>query len=823
MDDTLMQRQIDLEQEMVGLGLKAYQDRVTAARTSGRESETKYGQLLVRAVIEPLAEAIADLKAEAASGKPGRRHTSVRYLALVENEVAAFLIAKVALNGISTEAVLQRVSMAIGNALEDEVRFATFEQEATGMFTVVKRDLDKRTSSREWKRRVLMHSMNKLELGWEPWPSTDRLHLGQKCVDLLIRATGLARVSTYKVGPKRTRVCLVATDDTLALIEKMNGRCELLCPAYLPTVVTPKPWIGPRGGGYYTIPHKLPLVKTRNSYYLEELTNRAGEMPLVYEAVNAMQDTAWRINTKVLDTLREIWFSGGQAGALPRREKDALPPRPANIDTDDAARQNWKREASRTHAANARSMSKRFQIDQIIWIASKFKDDQALYFPHQLDFRGRAYAVPMFLNPQGADWSKALLTFANGKPITDARAAGWLMIHGANTFGFDKASLEARVAWVEEHHDAIIRVANDPLAERWWDEADSPWQFLAFCFEYAAFQAEGYGYVSNLPVALDGSCNGLQHFSAMLRDAEGGAAVNLVPGEKPEDIYQRVADVVVSKLHGAVQADVDDLGANAAKAKDAWEASKWLTFGVDRKVTKRPVMVLPYGGTLHSCRQYVYEHVREKATEGTCPWDVEGQWGASVTLSKLVWESIGEVVVAARSAMTWLQKAATVAAKEGLPITWTAPDGLPILQAYPEVKSTRVKTRIGDSIMKLSLTHDTDKLDKTRQRNGIAPNFVHSMDAAALRLYVTMAKANGIDTFALVHDSYGTLAADTDVSAACLRHAFVDMYLEHDVLAEFRTSMVEMLSPEAAEKLPAPLPMGSLNLEAVRDSQYFFA
>src|SRR3546814_16441857 len=47
--------------------------------------------------------------------------------------------------------------------------------------------------------------------------------------------------------------------------------------------------------------------------------------------------------------------------------------------------------------------------------------------------------------------------------------------------------------------------------------------------------------VSRIPVALDGSCSGLQHFSAMLRDEEGGAAVNLLPAERPQDVYKRVA------------------------------------------------------------------------------------------------------------------------------------------------------------------------------------------------------------------------------------------------------------------------------------------
>ncbi|GFH30236.1 DNA-directed RNA polymerase, partial [Haematococcus lacustris] len=40
----------------------------------------------------------------------------------------------------------------------------------------------------------------------------------------------------------------------------------------------------------------------------------------------------------------------------------------------------------------------------------------------------------------------------------------------------------------------------------------------------------------------DGSCNGLQHYAALARDSRGAAAVNLVPSDKPQDVYSAVAN-----------------------------------------------------------------------------------------------------------------------------------------------------------------------------------------------------------------------------------------------------------------------------------------
>jgi DNA-directed RNA polymerase len=124
--------------------------------------------------------------------------------------------------------------------------------------------------------------------------------------------------------------------------------------------------------------------------------------------------------------------------------------------------------------------------------------------------------------------------------------------------------------------------------------------------------------------------------------------------------------------------------------------------------------------------------------------------------------------------------------------------------------------------MKLWLRKETGRLDRRRQASGISPNFVHSMDAAALRLYVLLAKDNGIDSFALVHDSYGTLAADTDISAACLREAFVDMYVGKNHLEALRGSMLKSIADDAVSIPPVPL-MGTLDLEQVRQADYFFA
>jgi DNA-directed RNA polymerase len=448
----------------------------------------------------------------------------------------------------------------------------------------------------------------------------------------------------------------------------------------------------------------------------------------------------------------------------------------------------------------------------VLTIAERMAPETALYFPYTLDFRGRIYAQVPFLNPQGHDIAKGLLTFAHGKPIGDGSGPGWLAIHGANVYGFDKASLEERIAWVETHREVILACARDPLGESFWQDADSPWMFLAFCFEWAGYMRDGAAFVSCLPIALDGSCNGIQHFSAMLRDAVGGAAVNLVPGDKPSDIYATVANLTALKLR---------LLSSTIGGVEAGWAKLWGDFGIDRKITKRPVMVLPYGGTYMACKDYVEDAVLER---GPAPIKDRKEFNkATHFLAKQVWSAIGETVIGARECMSWLQSCARLAAKTNLPINWVTPTGLMVQQAYRSTKMQQVKCRLFDKEVKLKLAVETDDIDGSKQVQGIAPNFVHSMDASALVACVNLSVGNGVSSFAMVHDSYGTLAADTDMLGACLRHAFVDMYKENDVLEQFREGIVAMLPPDLKAKV-APCPAkGSLDLDQVLKSDFFFA
>ncbi|MBI4595002.1 MAG: hypothetical protein HY730_01320 [Candidatus Tectomicrobia bacterium] len=177
-------------------------------------------------------------------------------------------------------------------------------------------------------------------------------------------------------------------------------------------------------------------------------------------------------------------------------------------------------------------------------VCEKLFSEDHFFFPHQLDYRGRAYPIPPILNPQSDDLGRALLVFADGKLLGN-KGADWLAVHLANMFGYDKASFDDRVKWVHDNQDKILEFVAQPekISQIWGDaRIDKPWCFLAACLEWKGYLKKGKSYKSHLPIAMDGTCNGLQHLSAMGHDPVGSRYTNLVPGSKPEDIYQEVAN-----------------------------------------------------------------------------------------------------------------------------------------------------------------------------------------------------------------------------------------------------------------------------------------
>lgn len=835
--EDLIAIQLQLEEEMTQKGAERYIRNVSKSVQANKEDATAYGQQIMASRLDVLAKAIDEWKSETAAGAAGLRN-SVAYQKLkdVPSELLSFLTLKCILAGISQARLLQAVARSIGIAVEDELRFAKAREEERKKYEQLVKGAAKRSSA-HYRHVYAVREADKFQ-DWEKWTNTERLHVGTKLIDICLNTLKLVEVVYHTIGKGQTSNSVATAEmlkplpETLEWIEKKNGATAILRPVYEPMVVQPRDWTTPFNGGYLSSNIKpLKLVKTRNKAYLEELKNT--DMPIIYDAVNAIQRTAWQINSQVLEVMNTLWENGSELGGLPPRHGLPLPTKPADILENEEARKQYRFEASRIYMQNMQMTGHRIGLSIALDIAKRYEKFRKIYFPYQLDFRGRIYAVP-HLNPQGSDFQKALLRFANGKPL-GAEGWKWLAIHGANTAGYDKVSLEDRVNWVLDNEEEICAIAANPYDNRGWCSSvgdvsiDKPWQFLAFCFEWAGYCKFGEAFVSKLPIAMDGSCSGIQHFSAMLRDEVGGTAVNLVPAALPQDVYGMVAKKVIDQAEDDLKNGTEDElkhtdeGVAYVKRGTKTLAKQWIEFGITRKTTKRSVMTLAYGSKEYGFKEQLMEDIiRPAKNSGKFPFDGDG-YQAAQYMAKAIWIAVNKVLVKAGEAMRWLQSAASLAAKEDLPVRWTTPVGFPVMQAYADVESRRVKTAINGKLVYFRVNQETDKLDRRKQSSGIAPNYVHSCDAAHLMLTVVRAKQAGIRSFAMIHDSFGTTAGDVENLYRIVRESFFEMYDTVDVLGSFRDEIAQQLSEEGKEKLPELPERGTLDLSGILQSRYCFA
>jgi DNA-directed RNA polymerase, mitochondrial len=808
-----MAHEMDLELNMRTAGLARANQRTIKERERGNGSSTAGGKTLLAHMTAPLAAMIVEEIARLECGRVKRKPPELRTLQLLPPQDLAALALMVSLDLLAwygrSQCTIQKLGSAIGRAVQDEVRCRHFRKEERPLFDAVVRKVVLRTSNKEVRARELIGAYTRSNVeALEPMERAEAERLGA-CLVGSLETLGILSSTTVR-RRKRISKFYELSDVSLDAIMKTDASAAELRPTLLPSVIPPRPWTSMHDGGYWLPFRGSHMVLARiRSNGIDAADDT--DMPRMFAPVNYIQATPFRINTAVLDVIEQLRRANIQCGGLPPSQLEAVPARPHDIDTNEEARTAWRMLARDTHIRNATIKGKILAVEKCISVAREYRDEKTIYFPKAVDFRGRVYDQPMFLKPQGDDLSKGLLEFANGKPLGEA-GGYWLAVHGANVWGEDKVSLDDRVQWVTNNEAAIFAVAANPFGNRMWMDADKPFQFLAFCFEWDGARREGDAYVSRIPVALDGSCNGLQHLSAMLRDSVGGAAVNLLPASKPQDIYTEVMNKVVVELK-----------ARAAQGEPT--AQKWLPL-MKRSVVKRNVMTLPYGATRQGFADQIMEDTLNGLKKaGQCPFGTE-QFAAATYLGKVVWDATGEVVIAARAAMDWLQDVAKVVASTGQAIEWTTPSGFVVKQDYRDLKTRQVELlTFGRRIQMTLASGCTDKLNKRKMAAAIAPNFVHAMDAAhMLRTVETLLDVIGPSIhLSMVHDSYATHACDTESLSYAIRQAFVEMYHEADWLESFRNEVAAQLPPEVAETLPPVPARGTLEITEVLNSLYFFA
>ncbi|VFQ85465.1 unnamed protein product [Cuscuta campestris] len=834
--NALRKRQIKIETEAWEEAAREYQELLADMCNKNLAPNLPYVKSLFLGWFEPLKAAIAAEQEGCLARKTKQGH--VPYFTLLPADKMAVitmhkLMGLLMAGNVRGTASVVQACCHIGEAIENEVRIhkflentkkkgssnSDFEEQPEVQMSEKLRLRKKVTTLIKQQKLQQVRMIVEQQADGKPWGKENQVKVGSLLMKILMDAAYIQVPMNESEGVPDIRPAFVHTIKT---IEAPGGsrRCGMIeCDAlvskglektarhmvipYMPMVIPPKNWTGYDKGAYLFLPSYI--MRTHGAKQQRDTIKRVptNQLTQVFQALNTLGNTKWRVNKKILGVVDRIWTSGGGLADLVYRKDVPLPEKP---DTEDEAEiKKWKWKVRNSKKQNNERHSQRCDIELKLAVARKLRDEVGFYYPHNIDFRGRAYPMHPYLNHLGSDLCRGILEFAEARPLGKS-GLRWLKIHLANIYGggIDKLSYEGRVAFTEYHVEDIFDSADRPLeGKQWWLKAEDPFQCLATCINLteALRSPSPETYLSHIPVHQDGSCNGLQHYAALGRDELGAAAVNLVGGDKPADVYSGIAARVLDIMKS-------DAAKDPATYPNATHARRLIN-QVDRKLVKQTVMTSVYGVTYIGAREQIKRRLKERGVIE----DNDELFSASCYVARTTLTALGQMFQAARGIMGWLGDCAKIIARENHPVQWTTPLGLPVVQPYRKTGRHLIKT----SLQILSLKRETDKVMAQRQKTAFPPNFVHSLDGSHMMMTAIACQEAGLN-FAGVHDSYWTHACDVDQMNKILREKFVELYekpILENVLENFQQSFPKLQFPPLPER-------GDFDLREVLDSPYFF-
>ena len=575
-----------------------------------------------------------------------------------------------------------------------------------------------------------------------------------------------------------------------------------------------------------------PFIKGWTDERAELFNNVVGRNPVFVTALNKLRQTQWKLNKEVLDTLRtnrDMFVTDSielvHSGSMKRINF------PVNENANDLKGvYHWAEDKSKflkeKDARLQKIRSKNYEYEIIMLKAQEMPE--TFYQEYTCDYRGRIYCTESFLQFQGTDIARGLFLFGERKEYTEAGLFR-LKVHIANCYNIslsvgelppyfttdyktlleqegleeislDKLTLEDRVAYVDANYDQWSTEDLDSTAE-------SPVSFLAAVKElyYVILNDERAGH---LPIPVDGSNNGWQHLSAMSKDRRAADLVSCTDVPVQRDFYVAVAKEIRAKL-------------------PEWFAKRDIPMKHVRKgIAKRGAMTRAYSAGAARIAENMFDdcHMfgfleKYKITQADC-----------TKLSKTLIEAVNTVCAGPLRVTKWLQQIAESEMNAGeLSLNWVTPSGFPVYYEMYQKESKKVWSSIEgigqiahvikvDATVKRKLEDGTweittDKIpDRRSYASGIAPNVVHSFDAAHMAHVI----ANFDGCFGAVHDSFSTHASDVDQLLSITKEKFIELYSTDNWFKEF-------LPMICRHKFSQPNPeLGDYDVNEVRQATYFF-
>ena len=614
---------------------------------------------------------------------------------------------------------------------------------------------------------------------WEPWSKNFKEMVARKCMGIvtayLETQEGIKLFQdTENVGKQFFIGFTEAGEKWAESIDEAVGKITFVP---LPMVIEPRDHTAEERGGYLDVDNTI-----RQKHLSRSFKGYLKPSDVLIDFANRSQQVAYRINPLIAGLLNTVYRESGAQwqiggfGPIPNTEdypihmSDEIKALPSDHPDKIQARKDIEA-AYDKHKEDEKCW--KAVVPRFMDVVTISQKDAQFFIPTYLDFRGRVYFTSVGMSPQGSDYQKAILEWAEPVAVDD-ETEFWLMQQITSCMGYDKVSPEARVAKVLEVEQHLIDSVADPLGTSWWKLQDKPWSLLAAAAEWVRLFVHKVGpRETRARVNFDASSSGQQHISGMTQDLETAVAVNITPSDDPNDLYGNVVEAVKARLE-----ELDYI----VPLKDGHVSQAKLR-AIKRVHGKKVCLVAQYGAGTEARIDALYDYTNSK--EGVQKLGVEGltRPEASAVYRQLFDPAIKQEMPSLDNYIKWCRGVVQAVFKDDLGRTLILPsaDGSTVIQTYIKMDdSGRLKTdHIGSANFRTSKTphqqlvtvEPTDVTVLEDQVKSAPPNLIHAQDRSALAL----ALHDFEHPFATVHDSdlWTAIEGDERDQAApsqCLLH-----------------------------------------------------
>lgn len=834
----MVEKQIELEKNFLKVAQSKYDNMRERMIEVGIFGTTTEGAVLKRISFDNITVVLDEYMKKAQRGHGAKVQQFITDNFKGRADVLSYTVIETMLNRIGkSKTQLTNMTVSVMNSVLNLLSVEEFKKNEPKFYSYLEYEYQSRGIGYVNSRKLKLADKTGNKMVKE---GTFKASVGSVLIDCVINsgANIFEVVSFRNMLTNNVERHITLTKQAVEVLSKVREKGILSSINYKPLIIEPLPWDNLYGNGGYLTTNNMSFIKhNKNNKAMTLIQDMNVDLKRIFDVVNGIQKTKWSINKRVLEVVNDIIDNNlvnpeypesnpvlyGDLPymetmdiykVVPKERYGPLDAKGVHVNLEDYKR--WFTDKEIQLKKLEAIKSKRILYILALDIAREYVEYDCFYFSYSLDFRGRLYPIQQIFNPQASGNIKSLLQFADGKILTPS-GLKWLKIHIANTYGLDKASYTDRIAWVDKNYKDLIRYATEPLAYiKEWNDAEDKLMFLAGIF---ALKDYDDGKPVHLPISLDATCSGLQIYSGLLKDADGGKVVNVINGntEKPADVY---TDVAIKVEHYLETGDYptqysfttkDDV----KKTCDTITEANDLQGNVTRKLTKRNVMTVPYSVTKRGMFEQVKDLLDEMEDNNKQFWRGD-KWVVAKLLVDLNSKAIGEVVKGASVGQAFVKKVVReyYEKNEDKPLVWLTPFFcFPVVQWKNKTAQKRVKTVLGN----LSLRFPTNKINKQQQNNGVAPNLIHSLDAVLLYLTVEVLLSKGVTDFMLIHDSYGTHANDIDMLNIEVREAFIKLFASYPLL-----SWVKQIDSQYMEEA-LDVMLNTLDLNEVRDSKYIFS